>query len=386
MNADDSQLHSPSLEQTRLHIPHLPHGLPPSPVSTHHSESRLRPSFEVDPGGREERLLPFITITGHKSPGHFIFNAQPDSGNGKSEATVLRELVEARNTAIDLRIFTGRNRQTYIDQRRFTMEYFAEFVKAAGSLLSQISVDPSILKDWNSLQKLHERLVESTNHLESREISLRKDESKLNRLDDKLLQIENTYYGQAAPISLVDDPVPHSPKSFSEDEPELVRQYYERLRDANSFRDDLVNFSAEYQRAMNKRTTRRMRGETVKLSEFEFVKKYSQKRKTRLQKFESARKDVLRLRQECIENGLSVDDPDIPPFDEELCPDPLTGIPETFIRYVSSFGHSDDLLVKDPNTVGRVATWVNDVIQERKKDGKAVIRKHYSDSEIYIKP
>ena len=313
---------------------------------------------------------------------------------GRVEA-VPRELVGARNTAVDLRIITGRNRQTYMEQRRFTMEYLAEFVKAAGSLVSRIPVDASILKDYNSLQELYKRLVESTDHLESRENSLRKDESKLNILEDRLLQTENTYYGPTAPppishsISFVEEPMadscPHSPNSPSEDEPELVRRYYERLRDANSFRDDLINFSADYQRAVNKRTARRMRGETVKPSELDFVKKYSRKRKTRLRRFESARKDVLRLREECGENGFTVEDPDIPPFDEELCPDPLTRIPEPFIRHASSLDRaagdrkrSDELLVKDVDTEGRVATWVDQVVDER----DVVARKHHSDSEI----
>jgi len=282
-----------------------------------------------------------------------------------------------------------------MEQRRFTMEYLAEFVKAAGSLVSRIPVDASILKDYNSLQELYKRLVESTDHLESRENSLRKDESKLNILEDRLLQTENTYYGPTAPppishsISFVEEPMadscPHSPNSPSEDEPELVRRYYERLRDANSFRDDLINFSADYQRAVNKRTARRMRGETVKPSELDFVKKYSRKRKTRLRRFESARKDVLRLREECGENGFTVEDPDIPPFDEELCPDPLTRIPEPFIRHASSLDRaagdrkrSDELLVKDVDTEGRVATWVDQVVDER----DVVARKHHSDSEI----
>jgi hypothetical protein len=428
MRVQDSPVHPPSPEQTRLHTQwhRLSHGLPPSPVSTNHSESRSRSSFEVGPGNGEEPAsappelpiagtgdfyypniswqIPDITVTEDKPPSHSIFNARPDSGStsatvgGKTEAA-LRELLEARDAVIDQRISTGRNRQNYIERRRIAMDYLVEFVKAADSLLSRIRVDQPILKDYNALQDLHKRLVESTDHLEFRENNLRKDESKTNTLEDSLLQKENTYYGPTArsynmsPISHfidfdeehVADPASHSPKSRSEDEPELVRRYYERLREADSFRDDLVNFSADYERAANKRNTRRMRGETVKPSEFDFVKKYSRKRKARFRRFESARKDVLRLRQECIENGFKVDDLDIPPFDEELCPDPLTRIPEPVIKYASSLGRavgdlrrSDNLLVKDLDTDGRVATWVNQVAHER----SVVARKHHSDSEI----
>jgi len=348
--------------------------------------------------------MPDITVTEHKSPALSVSNAPSDSGSataavdGKNEV-VPTELLGARNAAIDLRIFTGRNRQNYMEQRRFTMEDLSEFVKEIGSLLSRIPVDLSILKDYNSLQELHKRLVKSADHLKSRENKLRKDESKLNILEDGLLKMEITYYGPTAgsytvsPISHsisfgeehMADPAPHSPKALSEDEPELVRQYYERLRDANSFRDNVVDFSADYQRAVNKRIARRMRGETVKPSEFDFVKKYSRKRKARLRRFELARKDVLRLRQECIESDFTVDEPDIPPFDEELCPDPLTQIPEPIIKYASSLDRaagdpkrSDELLVKDLDTSGRVATWVDQVTQERNE----LARKHHSDSEI----
>jgi len=263
-----------------------------------------------------------------------------------------------------------------------------EFVEAAGSLLSRMLVDPSLLKDYNVLQELHKRLVKSADHLESREDNLGKDETKLNMLEDRLLQTEISYYGpttRSYHSFSFDEGHVRSPESPSEDEPELIRRYHERQREANSLRDDIVNFSAEYQRAMDKRSARRMRGETIKLSEYDFLKKYSRKRKTRLRRFESARKDVLRLREECIESGFTVGDPDIPPFNEELCPDPLSLIPEPVIEYVSSLDRSagdqkrsDDLLVKDPDTKARITTWVSQVAYEH----DAVARKHHSDSEI----
>jgi len=362
-----------------------------------------RSSFEADPGSRElpPSSRPELPISGRGDYFHSTlnsripditvseptFNVLSDSGSvptlvdGRREA-IPRELVELRDAAIDLRISTGRDRQNYMEQRRFTMEYLAESLDATRSLLSQIPVDSSIVEDLNSLQRLHKRLVESTDRLKSRENSLCQDELKLNILEDRLLQEENTYYGttieqhSVPPIfhsvsfgrGFMPEPAPPSPTSSNEDKPELVRRYYERLNNANLLRDDLINFPADYQRAVDKRTARRMRGEIVKPSEWDFVKKYARKRKTKLRKFESARKDVLRLRQECIESGFEMDDLEIPPFDEEYCPDPLTRIPESFIQHASSLDagdqkRSDELLVKDQDATGRVATWVEQVCE-----------------------
>lgn len=312
--------------------------------------------------------LPKIKVTGSESsafrPAAELTGSQEvDNFVAMSSSQLLDDIVQIQDEAISKRVLLQNHCQDFHEQFLHFVAALESFYDLDQSIDVQLAAGPSQQSNRQSLQEILDRIKRSNAILNDREEMIQQTANKSCIIDDKLLRREKSLLhriNKARERHSLNSPHPnmrreddssYASSSTSEDskqsEATIVREYYDKLAQANSLRDGVINFEAAAAGERRRRERLRIMQQAVEPSETEFLQSYLAKRKDKYLAFQEALQEAHRLRDECMGNGHNVEEPGIPPLSEEN----LT---------TESLNEVDSLLVSDANNASRVAQWVQD--------------------------
>jgi hypothetical protein len=205
-------------------------------------------------------------------------------------------------------------------------------------------------------------------------------ERELDILEQKLKQKEAQIYQQQEqdPPSILSFPdlVDHIPISEDDDTNStisstnpLVNRYYDRIGDIHLLRERLFNFEAEHRRQLAVRTALWKSRHNVETPDPVFFETYFRGREKFIREYSDANQEVQQLRSQCRDQGLEVEEPNLPPFNEAQALD-QSRRDEKSIAYVNpasvdgSASIATDLLAVDIESKARVVAWLGGIEKE----------------------
>jgi len=134
----------------------------------------------------------------------------------------------------------------------------------------------------------------------------------------------------------------------------------------NLLREQLFNSDAEFRRQQAIREAQEKEGHKLVPPDSVFYEIHFQKRGDIIREYSAANQEMQKLRQSCLEEGLVVEEPRLPPFDEQNALDKSRRYQKTIAQLTnfSADGRSDitaSFLSRDIDTRARIAGWLIDV-------------------------
>jgi hypothetical protein len=281
---------------------------------------------------------------------------------------VLKEIAVLRDQIAEQRTILGNERRDselhkghLIALQHEFMNASANLVKAAPNITAGTTAHLPVLVAWDQLQLASNRAAQLEKVWQERE-------RELELLGHKLREKEAQLYGGE-----VDPPTTIGfearPRGYNEGYAGSARttstnpledEYYDRIGDIHLLRERLFNFEAEHRRLVAMRDAQWKGGHKLDPPDSVFFDKYLQQRREIISEYSSADQDVQRLKAECREMGLKVEEPILPPFDEAHYLD-QSRRDEQSTTYV----HPSSLDGRyDIDNKARIAIWLSDVRKE----------------------
>lgn len=221
-------------------------------------------------------------------------------------------------------------------------------------------------------------LLEKALQFRAQSLNFQETEHEFVLLESRLLRKEQDVYQKTQKPRLEPSPTDQAAHerertpgpalaSQANTEHPLVAQYYASFQEATRLRDSLINFEASHVRRKATRDRKSAEGAAIEPLESMFIQKYLQGRKIRLNRLLAANKEMNQLWEQCLEQNLEIELPNLPPIGDDDLLNQLSRIPKPILDYVTSTsGHTDfedrgALLVEDWDSESRITTWLNQV-------------------------
>jgi len=148
-----------------------------------------------------------------------------------------------------------------------------------------------------------------------------------------------------------------------------VDRYYDRIGDIHLLRERLFNFEAEHRRQVRVRDVIWKTERKLEPPDPEFLERYFQRRGELIREYSVANRDVQQLKLQCEQQGLEIEEPNLPSFDEA---NPLDQSRRDepnrkFVNARSVDGKptvTTNRLAEEIDIKARVAVWRSDVPKE----------------------
>jgi hypothetical protein len=332
--------------------------------------------------------LPQIEITGPQSPAfkpttEHAGSPELDDFRAIDSPKLLEDVVQIQDEAISKRVLLQNRCQDFQEQFVHLRAAMDAFYNLYQSIDGKLATGPSQVSIRQTLRDAFDRMKESRAILNKREEMMQQTANESCIIDDKLLRREKSLLhrinkareryslNRPLPNKQMEDVSSLASSSSSEDskqsEATVVREYYDRLAQANSLRDGVINFEAATAGERRRREKLRLLQQSVEPSETEFLQRYFAKREEKHLAFEEALQEAYRLRDECMGKGHTVEEPGIPPLGEQTAFDESLLLPQTIVQKAmsenlatKSWNDVDSLLISDADSTKRVAQWLQD--------------------------
>jgi hypothetical protein len=223
-----------------------------------------------------------------------------------------------------------------------------------------------VLGDMNDLQHICEKI-----------------EKRLEHMEQKLKQTEARYHAQLSKTVPTSPPFNTTPNhtvellagdSDSESTTEsshnpLVDRYYDRIGDIHLLRERMYNFEAEHRRQLAVRAVLWRNRQILEPPDPVFYERYFKRRGDFIREYSAASQEVEQLSLICQEQGLEIEDANLPPFSEAQALDRTLRDQQSisFVNPASADGNTSisiQRLAEDIDTKARIAVWLSDMRKE----------------------
>jgi hypothetical protein len=302
--------------------------------------------------------------------------------------SLLKEVLALRRDILGQMIFLETARKDYGYQQKHTSSSESHFMEASATFMAAASMTDPSTHTRDHLQLAWERLQKSKDNLKIQEERVNKLEKEIQKRYGRLLTKETYLYDQmqgmrngfrashgsesesdnaSAPISA------HSGSTVDMD-PRASR-YYDRLGDVNIYRERLFNFEMTHQQQIRIRQEQKELGLAYEMTDVEFYKQQLRERKALTEDILNATKEMKRLKRECDEGGIDVEEPETPPFADNNALDHLFRVQRGHLPYQihpnsALVGQDPDwaFLIRDGDIKARVGHWLTDVQKAAETD------------------
>jgi hypothetical protein len=342
-----------------LHPPPPP---PPPPPPLH--------LLQAEPGGGEDARWPVDMVHGSAR----LVN----NNNGRNLPAEKDPTVDMRREIESLREHLRTLRFDYAARRQ-------EFVRQASSFL-ELSSRATTHRGFRTATAGHrdvmQRVFDDINVLES---TYQVKEKELDGLRQRLGRTEALHHSQRLQVYNAPSVPPSSSVSThsttlppdnsdtdstteSSQNP-FVDRYYDRIGDIHLIRERMFNFEAEHRRQLAVRAALWRNRQNLEPPDPIFYERYFNKRADFIRDYSAASQEVQQLSLICREQGLEIEEPNLPSFSETQALDRTRRDQQSlsFVNPASVDGNASVLvqrLADDIDTKARVAVWLSDVKKE----------------------
>jgi hypothetical protein len=252
-------------------------------------------------------------------------------------ANNVESILDKRERTAKLRFDMLLCRRNYTDR----LQGVASHNRTCFDLTDQLMALPN--RNSRAADDVHKKLVVAIEHFHKATALMREDEEHLRKAEDLLMKSESSleayekastndirhllYNEERSPTESSESPEDGDVAEFpdwgshsSTETPPLARQYYSRIGDIHLNRERLFNFESDHTRQLYERKSRFDRGERLSISESVWCEHYIKERQELIQEYSEAKVDVDALKKRCLEYGLDIEMPNLPPSDHD---DPL---------------------------------------------------------------
>lgn len=241
------------------------------------------------------------------SPSSFVHVGSSVPAALKSTYRKRDRLVQKR---VDLNIF---KRDCAHERNRNRLAHEA-FNKAAAKFMGQVDYKHVNIDGFPALETAWERLQLSNTRREQQEEKLRKAENEMNTFEDELKTQEHGLYSELQRLSGINtfvssgDSQSQSSLDTSTYEPTILREYYEKSRQAISLRNQLHEFQAEHREEAERRKLDKELDRSVTPSDKIFLERYFDTLTAMYQQYYTAKHEARDLKLKCREHDLEIED------------------------------------------------------------------------------
>lgn len=401
----------PALETQdgRIAVP----GLLPSPTSTHNSLTKSPisvsmmagrseiPSFErpLSPPNSQQQgssvdaaPLPIIAVTEPQSPG-----LGPATGTGISDDVgvfhmtppdLLETVITLRSDVVAKLVQFRNDSRDLCDQHVHFQHAMHELNEGLKIVFEQLS-SQNLHQELQLLQSLWAEVSQASTTLNERGEQIQHASKDLSNREERLRRKESSLYQIIAQAQK--QPQSHDPQRDEADvkssssssshpgseatQPLMVQEYYDKVAQTDSLREEFLNFRENNYRERRRRDRLRSRHLRISPPESEFLANYFRERDSRVEEFSIALAAAHRLRDECRQRGYQVNDVEVPPLGEDETFDAGLLIPQAIVERSASGKQTsksqndvEDLLVADIDPKRRVAQWLEKLSKSEKAE------------------
>jgi len=302
---------------------------------------------------------------------------------------LLKDALALHDEILGKRIALENERRNHHHQKEHTDLAQIQFMEASSNFVAK-AASGSNSDPLTSLQERWEQLKRSTENLKSLEDRILRLEVELQKKEGRTFDKETLLYEEIrrgredirSSIASNDDLADsssalisaHSGSSENSDDPH-VRRYYDLLGDVRLFRERMFNFESKQQHEMSIREEQKELGQTVNPPDSQFYAAYFSRREYLIRELSTATADMRRAKSYCDHEGLSVEEPDLPPLADANALDHSHRVPRSVIQnailpgFVTGWLKADAMLLfGDTDKKVRVDRWLSDVQKAARVD------------------
>ncbi|KAF2453992.1 hypothetical protein BDY21DRAFT_116606 [Lineolata rhizophorae] len=224
----------------------------------------------------------------------------------------------------------------------------------------------------DAVSNLHRRLLEESaeltiqsDNLKGIEKDLGKSEFDLGQAEQDLFVYLDQHFGPTSVFAANDHlqgttfngeiarPLPSNTSSDSSGRPKLLSRYYDKAGDVEVIIDRLRDLDFEYEQDQDARSRKRNREEPVFPAEPEFLRRYYRERNKLMDDLAKAKRDALRLREDCVRLDLLPEGEEPREFDDNQIR-VASSLLDPDLFPLSGYANSEDLTRR----------WVIDVLKK----------------------